>query len=643
MAGLLALALVACTPGLPPGPGPDKGSAQEAAAALAAAIGAGTLTGLSFANASGADANAAYASATKGLGSVKPSVTAGPVTLNGDTASAALSYSWPFGGGAPWSYGTTATLTKVDGHWSAAWAPSMVNSELTGTGRLTLQRRPSPRGDLLDDNGKPIMTLTPVRTFGIDKSVARKRSEASAAALAKAMKVDPKAYVATVKAAGPLAFVAALTYRIDDPDRPTLDVLNGIAGARVVDSRSMLAPTRDFARALLGTVGEATKEIVDASGGGVAAHDQTGLTGLQRRYDAQLRGTPALAVVLVSGDPASPGSSPGSSASSSPGSAASASASGSAHDKTLWTRPGTSGEPLKISLDKAEQLLAEHLLADLKPGSSLVAIRPSTQKILVAANGPGANGQATATTGQEPPGSTFKVVSSLALLRKGMKPTDQVSCPRSVTVDGRKFVNYSDYPRGGFGTITLAEAVANSCNTAFIGLRDKVTIADLRSAAQSLGIGKDYDVGFPSFFAAVPDDPTQTGKAAAMIGQGKVLASPMAMAQVAASVAAGHTVVASLVDGHQAKPSGKPLTSAEAVQLRKLMGGVVTGGSGRLLAGVATGAKTGTAEYGTATPPKKHAWMIVYGRDIAVAVYVADGASGSGTAGPILKSFLQQS
>ena len=75
-----------------------------------------------------------------------------------------------------------------------------------------------------------------------------------------------------------------------------------------------------------------------------------------------------------------------------------------------------------------------------------------------------------------------------------------------------------------------------------------------------MGFGIDYDVGFASFFGSVPDDPTATGRAAAMIGQGKVEASPMAMAAVVASVAAGETVIPHLIDGQQATSKGKPLT-----------------------------------------------------------------------------------
>ena len=200
------------------------------------------------------------------------------------------------------------------------------------------------------------------------------------------------------------------------------------------------------------------------------------------------------------------------------------------------------------------QNLAERTLGKTKPASALVAIRPSTGEILAAANGPGSHDQSIATFGEYPPGSTFKVISSLALLRVGLKPSSPVTCPLTVTVNGKKFKNYSDYPSSHLGKIDLRTALAQSCNTAFIGQRGKVTGADLADAAGSLGVGVDYNVGFPSFFGSVPIDNTATGHAASMIGQAKVQASPMAMASVAASVSAGRTVIPHLIVGHQATP-----------------------------------------------------------------------------------------
>ncbi len=290
------------------------------------------------------------------------------------------------------------------------------------------------------------------------------------------------------------------------------------------------------------------------------------------------------------------------------------------------------------------QTLAERTLAGTGPPSALVAIRPSTGAVVAVANGAGTRGQSIATAGRQAPGSTFKVVSSLALLRAGLRPTSTVRCSRTVSVDGYAFRNYSDFPTSSLGEISLRSALAQSCNTAFIAQRDKVDGAALREAAGSLGLGTDYDVGFSSFFGSVPDDRTRTGQAAAMIGQGKVEASPLAMAAVAASVAAGKTVVPQLIEGQQAEPTAPELTAAEARDLRGMMRAVVTEGSGRALTGLGGPeviAKTGTAEYGQATPRKTHAWMIAAQGDLAVAVFVGEGASGSRTAGPLLKRFLE--
>ena len=117
------------------------------------------------------------------------------------------------------------------------------------------------------------------------------------------------------------------------------------------------------------------------------------------------------------------------------------------------------------------------------------------------------------------------------------------------------------------------------------------------------------------------------------------------MATVAASVMAGKTVLPRLLPAYdvtQAQPA-VPLTAREATSLRSLMGGVVNGGSGSFLAPLGVeGAKTGTAEYGTADGSlPTHAWMIAFRGDLAVAVFVETGESGSRTAGPVLSAFLR--
>ena len=633
---IVVLAVAGCGISLPrPNPDRNGDTLDRAAAALAAGFSAKNLSPVPFVGSSSTAVNDQFQPLVAGMGPLKPSVTVASVSRDGSSATASLLVTWTFPGVPErWTYPTEVKLAKESEQWKASWQPSIVHPQLDGTNRLSQRRLHPERGKLLGEDGVPIVENRPVFRIGIDKSaVSGEKAKTSAIRLARVVKINPKAYAKEVSAAGSSAFVPAIVLRMDAPDVPLGSEIRAIPGALSIKTGQMLAPTRDFARPIIGTVGEATKEDVDESGGTVVAGDQVGLSGLQKRYDAQMRGTPGVQVRLAAAKPtdssASPSPTPSPTAEPEP--------------VVLFEVKPAAGQPLTTTLNIGLQQLAERTLADTKPASALVAIRPSTGAIVAAANGKGNRGQSLATLGRAAPGSTFKVVSALALLRADLTPRSMIRCSPTVAVDGRKFSNYSDYPSSQQGKITLQTALAQSCNTAFIGQRSKLDQASLADAASSLGFGIDYDVGFPSFFGSVPNDPTATGRAAAVIGQGKVEASPMAMAAVAASVAAGETVIPHLVDGQQATSKGKPLTDQEARQLREMMRAVVTEGSGRVLGdlpGPAVLAKTGTAEYGTSEPLKTHAWMIAVQGDLAVAVFVNDGKSGSTTAGPLLETFL---
>jgi cell division protein FtsI/penicillin-binding protein 2 len=362
-----------------------------------------------------------------------------------------------------------------------------------------------------------------------------------------------------------------------------------------------------------------TAELVEESDGRLEAGDVAGLSGLQLRYDEQLAGTTGIEVAAVDED---------------------------GGRRPLFNDGPVDGLPLRTTLDHRLQLKAERVLAGQDVVAALVALRPSDGAILAAANGLANEGLNTATFGQYAPGSTFKVVSSLALLRRGMTPQSPIDCPASTVVDGKRFENYDDYPTSQLGRITLRQAVAHSCNTAFVGAHDRVDGEALMQAAESLGLGEDFDLGFPAYFGQVPPPESDTEAAADLIGQGRVLASPLAMAAVAGSVSAGRTVVPHLLDDFSPEADlAVPLTGAEARALRELMRAVVTEGSGSFLADLPgqVGAKTGTAEYGDPRPDGSlatHAWMVAARGDLAVAVFVETGESGSRTAGPLLEAFL---
>lgn len=638
----VAVLLSACSAKGGPVPSPTSSgptvpdTAGHAAAALAAGLSHEDVSSVVFAQATGAQVQSQFAPLVAGL-DTKPTVTVASVEQSGQRATAKLHVSWTFPGVLrPWSYDSSAALNQDNEEWQTTWTPALVAPGLNGVLRLVETRTPAARGQVLGAGGDVIVRPRPVVRIGIDKTqVTATRSATSAARLAKLVHVDVKNYVAAVKGAGGNDFVEAITFRATAAERPADRAVYAIDGAVAISGQAMLAPSRTFAHALLGSVGPATKEIVDASQGQVAAGDEVGRSGLQRRYDPQLRGTPGVTVRLVaaSGNGAA-SSSPTPSATPTPKAPT---------PQTVFSSKPVAGKDLTLTLDIALQNLAERVLARTKPAAALVAIRPSTGQVLAVANGPGSGEASAATTGRFPPGSTFKVASALALLRSGLTPRTPVTCPATVTVDGKTFKNYSDYPSSHLGHINLLTALAQSCNTAFIGQRGRLRGSDLADAAGSLGLGIDYDVGFGSFFGAVPSEATATGRAAAMIGQGQVLASPLAMAAVAASVAAGHTVVPSLVMGVKAPSKASPLTTAEAGQLRDMMAAVVSSGSGhvlRALGGPTVIAKTGTAEFGSKPPFRTHAWMIAAHGDLAVAVFVATGSTGSHTAGPLLKRFL---
>jgi cell division protein FtsI/penicillin-binding protein 2 len=375
-----------------------------------------------------------------------------------------------------------------------------------------------------------------------------------------------------------------------------------------------LAPTTEFARALLGTVGAATAEVVEQSKGAVRADQQVGLSGLQKRYDEQLRGTPGLVVEAVAGE---------------------------AVVQELHSVAPVPGTPLQLTLDPAVQQAADAALSKAPQGrtAALVVLQPSTGDLLAVANA-GADGPGVdrALTGRYPPGSTFKIASTLALLRQGLTPTEVVPCPATVSVQGKAFKNAEDEV---LGDQPFRVDFAHSCNTAFVGSAGRVSSPQLQQAARDVGYGA-FDMGVDVFGGDVPvtDDPVQ--HAAQMIGQGKVLASPLAVAVSAAAVAHGRMRPPRLL---MARPAGEPGPALpQAAELRALMRGVVTEGTATSLQdvpGEPVSGKTGTAEFGTEVPPRTHAWFAGFSGDLAFAVLVEDGGFGGAVAAPVAEELLR--
>jgi cell division protein FtsI/penicillin-binding protein 2 len=638
---ILGASLAGCSDG--------RAGAQDAAKQLASAVAALDVGSVGFEGKDSAAANEQLKAVFKALDPAKPAVESGDLTLEADTATVPLNYSWKIGKG-EWKYTTSAQFKKSGDKWLTVWNPATLVPDLADGETVGAASQSPPRADITGAGGAPLVTYRPVVNVGIDKPrLASADPAASATKLAQLVGVDPAAYAQQVQAAGPEAFVAAITLRQDG--RTVTDAqIAEIPGARAIADQLPLAPNRTFARALLGTATEANAEQIEKSGGALKAGDTTGTGGLQQQYDAQLRGTDGIQVFAEKAGLT----------------AEQKQALPNGGRRVLFQvgiKPGTA---LETTLDPNLQQLAEGILGKVGPASAIVALRPSTGAVLAAASGPGSNGYDTAMLGQYAPGSIFKIVDSLAMFRNGMTPESTVDCPATLTVDGRTFKNAEGYPASSLGSVALRDAFAHSCNTAFINARDKVSQAQLESAATSLGVAVEApSLGAGAFLGSVPGAAEGTEHAASMIGQGKVLLSPLAAAVMAGSVAKGAPVSPQLVlkpnagdpaagptasaaapsssAPAPAKTAGTPVTAAEAASLADMMRGVVTSGHAGFLAsvpGAPVGAKTGTAEFGKDDPPKTHAWIVAVHGDLAVAVFVEDGGLGATTSGPLLKEFL---
>lgn len=646
---MIAGSLSACDDG--------RSGAEGAAKQLASSLAALDVGSLAVDGKDAAAANEQLKAVFAALDPAKPSVESGAVTLDGDKASVPLNFTWKIGT-AEWKYTSQAALKKSGDKWAVQWTTTLLEPDLKDGEVLDKTVTSPSRADILGAGDAKLVSYRPVVHVGIDKTtIGSADPAASAAKLAQLVGVDEAAYVKQVQASGPQAFVSAITLREDGNRTVTDQQIASIPGARGIPDFLPLAPTRTFARAVLGTAAEASAEQIQKAGGALKVGDTVGTGGLQEQYDAQLRGQDG---VSIKTRPQGMTDDQIKAAKPDP-------------RRVLFAVNAKPGDPLQTTLDPRLQQLAEDTLAGVGPASAIVALRPSTGAVLAAASGPGSNGYNTAMLGQYAPGSTFKIVDSLALIRNGMTPDSKVECTPTITVDGRTFKNAEGYPVSSLGSVALRDAFAHSCNTAFIGSRDKVSQAQLESAATSLGLAVQAPkLGADAFLGSVPGNADGTEHAASMIGQGKVLLSPLAAAIMAASVAhgapvspqlvlnpgavspsAGATPTASGAPSSSASPaapvspaapaSDKPVTPAEAAALSDMMRAVVTSGHAGFLAsvpGAPVGAKTGTAEFGNDNPPKTHAWIVAVHGDLAVAVFVEDGGLGATTSGPLLKSFL---
>ncbi|MGH2881987.1 MAG: penicillin-binding transpeptidase domain-containing protein, partial [Solirubrobacteraceae bacterium] len=552
----------------------------------------------------------------QGMSPARGTVTAGNVRRSGSRAEATLRWHWALPFDRSWSYTTVATFVLRQGRWLPLFSPRLVQPSLRDGDVLRLTVTQAPRAGILAGDGQPIVVPRPVVNVGVEPKRVHNLPQL-AQTLYQVLGTNPAALIRAVRSASPTAFVPVITLRRDAYER-LRSVLYPLPGTVFTTGTLPLAPTRTFARSLFGVTGNPTAQMLSASHGRYTASMTVGLSGLEQTFDNSLGGTPGITVAVLDANGNTAG--------------------------TLYRVAPRAGTPLRTTLEVPAQNAADAALSGVRQPSALVAIRISTGKVIASAIGPDPGAYNIAFQGTFPPGSTFKIVTTLALLDQGEQPSDTVNCPADISIDGRQFHNAEHEV---LGPITFAHAFAASCNTAFAGLAPRVSGTTLPRTAAMLGLGRALSIGVPAFAGDVPAPTDPVDRAAEAFGQGQILVSPLAMVSAAAAVARGRWLPPELVEDRAASGShgGPPLPSGPVATLRTLMREVVTSGTANVLAsqpGLPVYGKTGTAETGTSTPPRTDAWFVGYQGDVAFAALVANTTNGFGgaVAAPIVGRFL---
>jgi len=261
-----------------------------------------------------------------------------------------------------------------------------------------------------------------------------------------------------------------------------------------------------------------------------------------------------------------------------------------------------------------------------------------------------------------PPGSVFKIVSAAALLAAGVDPRAPVDCQGYLHQPDALRCALFRHNGIGHGPVTLADALARSCNVYFFHYAEQMGAAPLVDWARRFELGRPAGVDLPGESGgAIPSGETSKldGRLFA-IGQGPLTATPLQIARVMAAIANGGTFITphlarlSVSDEATACNSSRllriPGLSSDMVgALREGLVHAVTDPQGTAHATVQSAqvtiaGKTGTAEIGGNQP--EHAWFAGYAPAddprIAFVVVLEHAGNADTAAGPVARQLVER-
>ena len=544
------------------------------------------------------------------------SFTAGTIKTTGKTAAGPITERLTLAGLGTVTIRSQLHLVQVQGHWLVSWSPATIAPPLKPGDQLSVQKTWPARASILGSDGTPLTTQGQVVTIGVEGERVKNAAAVQAALVSVGATASQASQALAAAKIHPTFFepVFTVTQARYNQIQPTIYPIPGTV-FQTSSARSAITP--GLAAGLVGTVGPITAQELAELGAPYDAESIVGQTGLEQADERQLAGQPGATVAVVTGS--------------------------GTRVATLATLPARPGTPVRTTIQPSVQQAAESALAGENKSAALVAVNATTGALLAAVS-VNSGGFDQAIDGGFPPGSTFKVITSGALITHGLTPQSKASCPGTATVDGEVFHN----AEGEAPVSTMLQAFTESCNTAFIQLAaDNLKPPDLPAAASMFGLDRSLDIGLTAFGGSVPQPSDRADLAATAIGQGRVLVSPLDLAIVAAAADTG-TVALAQPGARRLRrppaPARRPVELPAAVvsDLHEMMASVVASGTAAgqgLPSG--TFAKTGTAQYGTTSPLKTDAWLMGFKGDIAFAALVVNSTGNGGpTCGPMVAKFL---
>ena len=523
-------------------------------------------------------------------------------------------------------------LLLAYGLWRLQVSQSSMYATLAEQNRIRNVPILAPRGKIVDRNGRTIVDNYRSVTALLLRDASRDLN-ADADLIATGLHMDPKDVKDKVRHFASMPQYQPIYLKEDiTPDeeafieahKTELPELDTIMAYR------RLYPRKGFMAHLIGYVGEVSDDMLNQPQFELFnPGDVVGKSGVELEYNQVLMGKNGSRQELVNSH-------------------------GQVVGKPLDEKPAEPGKPLKLTIDVDLQIAAEEALGD--KNGAIVAMDPHTGEILAMVSRPtfDPNDFAVrisnkdwsklvtdpdkpllnkAIQAQLAPGSTFKIVMSVAGWQEGLAQNMHVQCNGSANFYGRNSKCWVYFEHRTHGDTDLTKAIYQSCDVFFYTLADKLGINRIAKYATALGLGQKTGIDLPQEASGLI--PSEEWKARTFrqkwyagetifvgIGQGAVTVTPVQLTRAISAIA----MDGRLVTPHVADPTGLPsnflqtnhYTEVKEVPIDPNGWNVITDAMGRVLMpegtapsahipGIDIAGKTGSAQVVSLENRAKHA------------------------------------